>query len=49
MLQGVLHVSAHMVVQNRCDAILRAFFYSGRGFFVILLELFFIHYCFSIW
>jgi hypothetical protein len=32
MLQGVLHVSVHMEVQNRCDAILRAFLIVGVGF-----------------
>jgi hypothetical protein len=32
MLQGVLHASVHMEVQNRCDAILRAFLTVGVGF-----------------
>jgi hypothetical protein len=32
ILQGVLHVSMHMEVQNRCDAILRAFLIVGVGF-----------------
>jgi hypothetical protein len=32
MLQGILHVSVHMEEQNKCDAILRAFFIVGMGF-----------------
>ena len=32
ILQGYLHVSAHMEVQNRCDAILRVFFIVGVDF-----------------
>jgi hypothetical protein len=32
MLQGVLHASVHMEVQNKCDVILRAFLKVGVGF-----------------
>jgi hypothetical protein len=37
------HVSRQLEVQNRCVAILRAFFNGGSYFFVILLKLFFVH------
>jgi hypothetical protein len=32
VLQGVLHASVHVEVQNGCDAILRAFLIVGVGF-----------------
>jgi hypothetical protein len=43
MLHGGRHVSKQLVVQNRCDAILRAFLMVGVNFFVVLLEFFFVH------
>jgi hypothetical protein len=32
VLQGILQVFVHMEVQNKCDAILRAFLIVGVGF-----------------